>query len=72
VTESKFYSTKFTITMLFALALVVALFLAIIDGGTFVTGATLVLGVYSTADVFTKMANNNGRPGLDPRAPGGA
>ena len=72
MTASKFYSTKFTVALLFALALCAGLFMGLLDGATFNTGATLVLGVYAASDITHSLVNNNnGQPARDSAAPGG-
>ena len=47
-------SRKFLLTVLFAVAGTVALFLGTMDGGTYVALATLILGVYGYANVAEK------------------
>ena len=54
----RYSSRKFLLAMIFAVASVIAVFLGTIDGGTFAAIATIVLGLYASADVYQDIAHH--------------
>ena len=54
---SKFYSRKWQLVVFFSLVATVGLFLDRIDGGQWVTIATVIVGAYSAANAAAKFAH---------------
>ena len=48
---SRYASRKFLLALMFAVALIVALFSGHVSGGEFISGMTIVTSLYAAADV---------------------
>lgn len=59
---SRYASRKFILALMFAVALIVGLFTGHVSGGEFISGVTIITGLYAAADVTQDQLSRRAPP----------
>lgn len=59
---NRYASRKFLLALMFAVALIVALFSGHVSGGEFISGVTIITGLYAAADVTQDQLSRRAPP----------
>ncbi len=62
MTQALYRQRKYNLALMFSTALIVGLFTGYVDGGVFIGGMGLVLGLYNAGNVAQTWAQNRNTP----------